>query len=147
MWNTRFMPCRLLLADDHELVRKNLREIIEFKTDCVIVCEAKDGLEAVSLAKEFEPDIALVDISMPGLDGLDAARQIRQENPQTKILILTMHDAAPLITKMRQVGVHGYLLKSEATRFAAGHQLTVSRSAFFRPFRQRGASPGEDVRP
>jgi DNA-binding NarL/FixJ family response regulator len=108
------MPCRLLLADDHELVRKNLREIIEFKTDCVVVCEAKDGLQAVSLAKEFEPDIALVDISMPGLDGLDAARQIRRENPQTKILILTMHDAAPLITKMREVGVQGYLLKSEA---------------------------------
>lgn len=110
------MPCRLLLADDHEIVRKNLREIIEFKTDCVIVGEAMDGLEAVRLAKEFVPDIALVDISMPGLDGLDAARQIRKESPHTKILILTMHDAAPLIAKIQQSGVHGYLLKSEAPK-------------------------------
>lgn len=110
------MPCRLLLADDHEIVRRNLREIIEFKTDCIIVGEAIDGLQAVRLAKEFEPDIALVDISMPGLDGLDAALQIRKESPQTKILILTMHDVAPIIAKIRQTGVHGYLLKSEAPK-------------------------------
>ncbi|SRR5579883_2196642 len=110
------MPCRLLLADDHEIVRRNLRELIELKTDCVIVCEAKDGLQAVELAKQFTPDIALVDISMPGLDGLDAARQIRKESPRTKILILTMHDAAPLIAKMQQAGIDGYLLKSEAPR-------------------------------
>jgi DNA-binding NarL/FixJ family response regulator len=118
LWNIGYasMSCRLLLADDHEIVRKNLREIIEFKTDCVIVCEAIDGLQAVQLAKEFAPDIALVDISMPGIDGLDAARQIRKESPLTKILILTMHDAAPIIAKIRQTGVHGYLLKSEAPK-------------------------------
>jgi DNA-binding NarL/FixJ family response regulator len=110
------MPCRLLLADDHEIVRKNLREIIELKTDCVIVGEAKDGLQAVRLAKEFEPDIAVVDISMPELDGLDAARQIRKESPHTKILILTMHDAAPIVAAIQQTGVHGYLLKSEASK-------------------------------
>ena len=110
------MSCRLLLADDHEIVRKHLREIIELKTDCVIVGEAKDGLQAVRLAKEFEPDIAVVDISMPELDGLDAARQIRKESPQTKILILTMHDAAPIVATIQQAGVHGYLLKSEASK-------------------------------
>lgn len=110
------MSCRLLLADDHEIVRKNLREIIEFKTDCIIVGEATDGLQAVRLAKELKPDIAVVDISMPGLDGLDAARQIREESPQTKILILTMHDAGAMIAKIQQTGVHGYLLKSEAPR-------------------------------
>jgi DNA-binding NarL/FixJ family response regulator len=136
------MPCRLLLADDHELVRKSLREIIEFKTDCVIVCEAKDGLQAVSLAKEFEPDIALVDISMPGLDGLDAARQIHKESPQTKILILTMHDAGPLITKMRQVGVHGYLLKSEAPQ---GLPLAINSLLRDQPF--FGPAGNEQLRP
>src|SRR5689334_12687371 len=101
------MSCRLLLADDHEIVRRNLREIIEIKTDCVIVCEAADGLQAVRLAKEFGPDIALLDISMPGLDGLDVARQIRKECPRTKILILTMHDAGPIIAKIQQTGVDG----------------------------------------
>ena len=125
------MPCRLLLADDHEIVRKNLREIIEFKTDCVIVGEAIDGLEAVRLAKEFVPDIALVDISMPGLDGLDAARQIRKESPQTKILILTMHDAAPLVAKIQQCGVHGYLLKSEAPK---GLPLAIDSLLHGQPF-------------
>ena len=110
------MSCRLLLVDDHELVRKNLREIIEFKTDCEIVGEAVDGLQAVALAKKFTPDIAVVDISMPGLDGLDAARQILQESPQTKILILTMHEASPILAKIQQTGVHGYLLKSEAPK-------------------------------
>ena len=110
------MSCRLLLVDDHELVRKNLREIIEFKTDCVIVGEAVDGHQAVVLAKKFTPDIAVVDISMPGLDGLDAARQILRESPQTKILILTMHEAGPILGKIQQAGVHGYLLKSEAPK-------------------------------
>jgi len=110
------MPCRLLLADDHEIVRRSLREIIEMKTDCLVVAEAIDGLQAVQLAKEFAPDIVLVDISMPHLDGLDAARQIRQQNPQTKILILTMHDAAPLIAKIQETGVDGYLLKSDAPK-------------------------------
>jgi DNA-binding NarL/FixJ family response regulator len=110
------MSCRLLLVDDHEVVRKNLREIIEFKTDCVIVGEAVDGLQAVVLAKKFTPDIAVVDISMPGLDGLDAARQILKASPQTKILILTMHEASPILAKIQQAGVHGYLLKSEAPK-------------------------------
>jgi DNA-binding NarL/FixJ family response regulator len=125
------MPCRLLLADDHELVRKNLREIIEFKTDCVIVCEAKDGLQAVSLAREFEPDIALVDISMPGLDGLDAARQIHERSPQMKILILTMHVAGPFLAKMRSVGVNGYLLKSDAPK---GLPLAINSLLRDQPF-------------
>jgi DNA-binding NarL/FixJ family response regulator len=125
------MPCRLLLADDHEIVRRSLREIIELKTDCLIVAEAVDGLQAVQLAKEFAPDIALVDISMPHLDGLDAARQIRQQNPQTKILILTMHDASSLIAKIQETGVDGYLLKSEAPK---GLPLAIASLLSNKPF-------------
>ena len=125
------MPCRLLLADDHEIVRRSLREIIELKTDCLIVAEAVDGLQAVQLAKEFAPDIALVDISMPHLDGLDAARQIRQQNPRTKILILTMHDASCLIAKIQETGVDGYLLKSEAPK---GLPLAIASLLSNKPF-------------
>lgn len=135
------MSCRLLIADDHALVRKHLREIIEFKTDCVIVCEAMDGLQAVRLAKEFTPDIAVVDISMPGIDGLDAARQIRKESPQTKILILTMHDAGPILAKIQETGVHGYLLKSEAPE---GLQLAIDSLLQDRPF---FGFPASDQRP
>lgn len=76
------MSCRLLLVDDHEVVRKNLREIIEFKTDCLIVGEAVDGLQAVVLAKKFTPDIAVVDISMPGLDGLDECTRPVRYSPK-----------------------------------------------------------------
>ena len=108
-----------------------MREIIELKTDCLIVAEAIDGLQAVQLAKEFAPDIALVDISMPRLDGLDAARQIRQQNPKTKILILTMHDAGPLIARIQETGVHGYLLKSEAPK---GLPLAIDCLLGNRPF-------------
>jgi DNA-binding NarL/FixJ family response regulator len=129
------MACRLLLADDHEVVRRNLREIIELKTDCVIVGEAQDGLQAVELAKQFTPDIALVDISMPGLDGLHAARQIRKESPQTKILILTMHDAGPLIAKMQQAGIDGYLLKSEAPKgLSRAIESLLKNGRFFEGF-------------
>ena len=135
------MSCRLLLADDHEVVRRNLREIIEFKTDCVIVGEAIDGLEAVRLAREFTPDIALVDISMPGLDGLDAARQIRKESPNTKILVLTMHDAGAIISKIRDTGVDGYLLKSQAPKgLALAIEKLLQGQSFF-------GFPGGDTLP
>lgn len=120
------------------MVRKNLREIIEVKTDCVIVGEAKDGLEAVQLAKQLAPDIALVDISMPRLDGLDAARQIRKESPQTKILILTMHDAIHVIAKIQETGADGYLLKSEAPKgLALAISSLLNNQPFFGPTADR----------
>lgn len=110
------MPCRLLLADDHDIVRRNLREIIESRTDCIIVGEAIDGVQAVQLVRELAPDLAVVDISMPLLNGLDAARQMRKASPRTKILILTMHDAGALIAQIQETGVDGYVLKSDAPK-------------------------------
>jgi DNA-binding NarL/FixJ family response regulator len=110
------MPCRLLLADDHDIVRRNLREIIESRTDCIIVGEAIDGVQAVQLVRELTPDLAVVDISMPLLNGLDAARQMRKASPRTKILILTMHDAGALIAQIQETGVDGYVLKSDAPK-------------------------------
>jgi DNA-binding NarL/FixJ family response regulator len=104
------------LADDHDIVRRNLREIIESRTDCIIVGEAIDGVQAVQLVRELAPDLAVVDISMPLLNGLDAARQMRKASPRTKILILTMHDAGALIAQIQETGVDGYVLKSDAPK-------------------------------
>jgi DNA-binding NarL/FixJ family response regulator len=104
------------LADDHDIVRRNLREIIESRTDCIIVGEAIDGMQAVQLVRELAPDLAVVDISMPLLNGLDAARQMRKASPRTKILILTMHDAGALIAQIQETGVDGYVLKSDAPK-------------------------------
>jgi DNA-binding NarL/FixJ family response regulator len=107
---------RLLLADDHEIVRKGLRSVLVAQGDCEIVGEAADGRQAVALAKELSPDIAVLDISMPLLNGLEASRQILKLRPQTKILILTVHDSDSLIRDVLDAGARGYILKTDAGR-------------------------------
>jgi DNA-binding NarL/FixJ family response regulator len=107
---------KLLLADDHEIVRRGLRSILETQRDCEVVGEAADGRQAVALAKELKPDVVIVDISMPLLNGLEATRQILKTRPQTKVLILTMHDSDPLIRDVLDAGARGYILKTDADR-------------------------------
>ena len=107
---------KLLLADDHEIVRKGLRSVLEAQRDCEVVGEAADGRQAVALAKELGPDIVILDISMPLLNGLEATRQILKIRPQTKVLILTMHESDPLIRDVLDAGARGYILKTDAGR-------------------------------
>jgi DNA-binding NarL/FixJ family response regulator len=107
---------KLLLADDHEIVRKGLRSVLVAQGDCEIVGEASDGRQAVALAKELSPDIAILDISMPLLNGLEASRQILKVRPQTKILILTVHESDLLIREVLDAGARGYILKTDAGR-------------------------------
>ena len=109
-------PLKLLVADDHEIVRKGLRAILEAQPDWKVVGEAADGRQTVSMVKELRPDIVVLDVSMPALNGLDATRQIVKERPDTKVLILTMHQADPLIREVLEAGAKGYLLKSDASR-------------------------------
>src|SRR5215469_16121639 len=104
---------RLLLADDHEIVRKGLRSVLEAQNDCGVVGEAADGRQAVALVKELNPDIVILDISMPLLNGLEATRQILKIRPQTKVLILTMHESDSLIRNILNVGAQGYILKTD----------------------------------
>jgi len=103
------MGVRLLVADDHEIVRKGLRAGWE-------VAEAVDGSEAVEKAQQIKPDVAILDISMPSLNGLEAARQIVKSVAQTKVLVLTMYDSDPLVQQMLEAGARGYVLKSDAAR-------------------------------
>jgi len=107
---------RLLVADDHEIVRKGLRALLEEQPGWEVAAEAADGRDAVEKAKLIKPDITILDISMPSLNGLEAARQIVKSVSQTKVLVLTMHDSDPLIQQVLEAGARGYLLKSDAGR-------------------------------
>jgi DNA-binding NarL/FixJ family response regulator len=107
---------RLLVADDHEVVRKGLRALLEEQPGWKVEAEAVDGREAVKKAQELKPDIAVMDIGMPSLNGLEATRQILKTNSRTKVLILTMHESDPLIREVLDAGAKGYLLKTDASR-------------------------------
>jgi DNA-binding NarL/FixJ family response regulator len=107
---------RILVADDHEIVRRGLCTILESQRDWVVCAEATDGRDAVEKAKQHSPDVVILDISMPNLNGLEATHQILQRVPHTKILILTMHETEELIRDVLEAGARGYLFKSDAGR-------------------------------
>ena len=102
---------RILIADDHAIVREGLRTLLEAQPDIEVVGEATDGEEAVNKTQEIQPDIVLMDITMPGMNGLEATRQIRQNNPDAKILVLTMHEGDEYFFKFLDVGASGYFIK------------------------------------
>ena len=106
---------RLLVADDHDVVRKGVRTLLEEQPGWEVVAEASDGREAVEKAKLVQPDVTILDLSMPELNGLEAAREILKTVP-TKVLILTMYDSDPLIRQTLEAGARGYLLKSDTGR-------------------------------
>lgn len=105
-------PIRVILADDHAVVRKGIREFLEAAEDIVVVAEAGDGAQAVALVAEHRPDVAVLDIQMPGLTGIEATRRIRAEHPGVKVLVLTAYDDDPYVFALLQAGAHGYLLKT-----------------------------------
>ncbi len=110
------MPVRILVADDHPVVRTGLRVLLESKTGWQVCAEAANGREAVEKASQLKPDVAVLDIGMPLLNGVEATRQIRKLSPQTEILILTMHDSEQLIQEVLGAGANGYILKDDADR-------------------------------
>jgi DNA-binding NarL/FixJ family response regulator len=108
------MAVRILLADDHVIVRRGLRALLETHPDFIVCAEAGDGRDAVELAVKHKPDIAVLDVSLPILNGIEATRQIRRSSPATEVLVFTMHDSDELISEVLHAGARGYLLKSEA---------------------------------
>src|SRR6476620_6492265 len=104
---------RILIADDHDVVRSGLRHIIEAQPNWQVVAEAGDGREAVQKALETKPDVAVIDYSLPLINGVEATRQIRARLPSTEVLIFTMHDNEALIEELLKAGARGYLLKSD----------------------------------
>jgi DNA-binding NarL/FixJ family response regulator len=105
---------RILIADDHGIVRAGLRLLLDRISGAEVVAEASDGREAVRLAKAFQPDIVLMDVAMPLLNGLDAARQISRENPRTGIIVLSMYMDESYILRALDAGARGYLIKDNA---------------------------------
>jgi DNA-binding NarL/FixJ family response regulator len=124
----------ILLGDDHTLVRQGLRKILEEQPDWEIVAEASDGREAVSQTLSLEPDIAVLDIGMPLLNGIEATRQITRRLPELNVLILSMHSEEAYITQAMKAGARGYLLKDSAdTELINAISAVGSGKSFFSP--------------
>ncbi len=123
---------RILIADDHEVARHGIRALLEGHPGWDVCAEAKDGREAVEFASTMSPDLILLDIGMPNLNGLEAARQILASTPETPILILTMHDSEQVVREVLRAGARGFLLKSDAGRdlVAAVEALQMKRTFF-----------------
>ncbi len=123
---------RVLLADDHTIVRQGLIGILKATADIEVVAEAADGHEAVEKALDARPDVAVLDLTMPRLGGLEAARRLRKALPSCRILVLTMHDEDEFVLRMVRVGVSGYLVKDGAASelVAAIRALKIGKAYF-----------------
>ena len=110
------MTTRILLADDHAMVRHGLRMVLDAEPDLEVVAEAGDGLEAVALALRSSPDLAVLDVSMPGRTGLQVARELSRQRPALRILLLSMHESPQYLFEALKAGAAGYVLKSAAHR-------------------------------
>lgn len=127
-------PIKILIAEDHRIVRDGLRMLLQSEPDFVVVAEAETGREAVARAKESKPDLAILDISMPDLSGLEATKLIKTESPQTQVLILTMHESEEYFFRALQAGASGYVLKKAATQdLIAAARAVAQGEAFLYP--------------
>lgn len=123
---------RILLADDHDVVRHGLRHLLERQEGWTVCGEATGGRQAVAMVVELRPDVVVLDVGMPDLNGLEATRQIRKASPRTEVLIFTMHESERLVREVLAAGAKGYLLKSDAARsvVAAVEALAAHRPYF-----------------
>jgi DNA-binding NarL/FixJ family response regulator len=125
---------RILLADDHPLVRSGLIKLLEPYKEFVIVGEAGDGEEAVAMTKKLEPDIVIIDLSMPVLSGVEATKLILKNTPSTKVLVLTMHDNEEYVYQILKSGAGGYVLKNSGRDdLAAAIRAVANGERFFSP--------------
>ncbi len=143
------MPFRILVADDHAVVRAGLRTLLESRSGWQVCGEASNGREAVEKAATLKPDVVVMDIGMPLLNGIEATRQIRRVSPETEVLILTMHESDEMVEKVHEAGALGYVLKdvADSTLISAVEMLRRHKpfaSARVAPtFARAGARPAK----
>ncbi|MFZ4715303.1 MAG: response regulator [Bacteriovoracaceae bacterium] len=124
----------VLICEDHRVVRKGLRALLQFEDDIVVVEEASNGLEAIKLAKSFKPMVVLMDLAMPVLNGIEASKYILQDNPQCKIIALTVHSDDGYLEKTMAIGISGYLMKQCAsTNLVEAIREIHKGNSFFSP--------------
>ncbi|MBI5440060.1 MAG: response regulator transcription factor [Deltaproteobacteria bacterium] len=127
-------PTRVLLADDHGIVRKGVRALLESAPEMSVIAEAADGKEAVRLAEELEPDVVIIDVAMPLLNGIEAAARITKTRPATHVIVLSMHSDESYLARALTAGAKGYLVKESAEEVLLEAVETVSRGRpFFSP--------------
>jgi DNA-binding NarL/FixJ family response regulator len=142
---------RILVADDHDLMRRGLKVLLDARQGWSVCAEASTGREAVTMAESLRPDIAILDISMPELNGVEAARRILKLSPNTEVLILSMHYSDQLIREILEAGVRGYIVKSDSDRdLVIAIEALSNHKPFFTPratelilsnYNQKGTSP------
>lgn len=123
---------RVLIADDHAVVRQGVRDIVESYDQYAVCCEATNGLEAVNQTLDSHPDVVILDITMPVMNGIDAAREIHEKNPVVPILILSMHEYSSQLEALKGIGVKGYVTKSRtADELIQAIQTVASGQTYF----------------
>ncbi|MBN1547732.1 MAG: response regulator transcription factor [Syntrophaceae bacterium] len=129
------MSIRILVADDHKIMREGLRALLEKQTDMQVIAEAENGMSAVRMARELSPDVVIMDIAMPDLNGIGATKKIRGESPEVKVIALSMHSDRRFIAEMFRSGASGYLLKDysfeelvTAIRVVVANRIYISPS-------------------
>jgi DNA-binding NarL/FixJ family response regulator len=128
------MPVRIFVADDHDIVREGVKSLLKSRADWVVCGEAANGRDAIASIRELRPDVAVLDISMPGLTGLEVARQVTALNSGTKTVIFTMHDGKSLLKAAEEAGAKGLVLKSYAARdLVRALEAIIAGETFFHP--------------
>jgi DNA-binding NarL/FixJ family response regulator len=124
------MPIKILIADDHDIIRAGLRSILDADPDYLVVAEACTGLEALDLARQHQPSLIIMDVSMPDMDGIEATKAILREFPDTKVLALSMHENRDCLVRMLRSGASGFLLKIGAAKeiLSAIHSVLAGRT-------------------
>jgi len=135
------MPIRILVVDDHPVVRHGLKNLLGGHEGWQVIDEAGDGVEAVEKARELRPDVVVIDITMPRMNGLEACKLIRQEVPECEILVVTQHDSPQMIREAMSAGAKGYVVKSNAARDLLAAVEAVSQHTIFAAM---GRQPSQD---